>query len=159
MNQQILTVQVNEMEPKTIKLHLQRQECLLHTPVHLAPTVAQQAAAVKIPTSRDRGSPILSWLLMMNSLMTHTRSFLLRMPLLFLSFQGRAWKGWIEVTFYQQRSLHFEESTTMSQVMSGLAIPVHLPGISLWIVKDMWPQNSTQVLQPILCTLGLFPQG
>ena len=65
------------------------------------------------------------------------------MPLLFLSFQGREWKGLIEVTFYQQRSLHLVESTTMSQMMSGLAILVHLPGISLWIVKDMWPRNST----------------
>ena len=53
--------------------------------------------------------------------------------------------GLTGVTFYQQRSLHFEELTTMSQVMSGLAILVHLPGISLWIIKDTWPQNSTQV--------------
>ena len=39
----------------------------------------------------------------------------------------------------------FEESTTTSQMMSGLATPVHLSGISLWIAKDTWPQNSTQV--------------
>ena len=80
---------MNEVKPKTIKLHLQSQEYLLHTQVHLAPVVAQQAAAVKIPMSKDRRPPIWPWLLMMmNSLMTHTRSFLLRMPLLFLSRQG-----------------------------------------------------------------------
>ena len=146
MNQWILTVQVNEVEPKAIKFHPQSQECLLHTPVHLALVVVQQVRAVKMPMSQDRGSPIQPWLLMMtNLLMTHTRSFLLRMPLLFLSFQGMAWKGSVGVTFYQQRSLHFEKSSTMNQVMSGLATLVHLPGISLWIIKDMWPQNSTQV--------------
>ena len=139
MNQQIPAVRVNKVEPKAIKFHPQSQ-CLLYTPVHLALVVVLQVAAVKIPTSQDRRSPIWPWLLMMmSSLMTHTRSFLLRMPSLFLSFQGRAWKGLIGVTFYQQRSLHFEESTTISQVMSGLATPVHLPGISLWIVKDTWP--------------------
>ena len=47
------------------------------------------------------------------------------------------------VTFYQQRSLGFEEPTIMSQVMLGLAILVHLPGITLWII--MWPQDSTPV--------------
>ena len=94
VNPQISTVQVNEVEPKTIKLHLQSQECLLHTPVHLAPVVVQQVAAVKIPMNQDRGSPIWPWLsMMMNLLTTHTRSFLLRMPSLFLSFQDRAWKG------------------------------------------------------------------
>ena len=142
VNPQIPAVQVNKVEPKTIKLHLQSQECLLHTPVHLALVVVQQVAAVKIPMSQDRGSTIWPWLsMMMNLLMTHTRSFLLRMPSLFLSFQGRAWKGLIEVTFYQ-RSMHFKESTTTSQVMSGLAILVHLPGIFLWIIKDTWPRNS-----------------
>ena len=76
---------------------------------------------------------------MMNSLMTHTRIYLLKMPSLFLSFQDRILKDSIGVTFYQQWTLHFEESTTTSQVMSGLAILVHLPGISLWIIKDTWP--------------------
>ena len=53
--------------------------------------------------SQDRRSPIWPWLLMMmNLLRTHTKSFLLRMPSLFLSFQGRAWKGSTGVTFYQQ---------------------------------------------------------
>ena len=136
-----------EVEVKTIKLHPQSQECLLHTPAHLAPAVVQQVAAVKIPMSQDRRCPIWPWLspMMMNSLMTHTRLYLLRMPLLFLSFQDRILKGSIGVTFYQQRLLHFEESTTMSQAMSDQAILVHLPGISLWIVKDMWPQNSTHL--------------
>ena len=61
----------------------------------------------------------------------------------FLAMQGM--EGLIGVTFYQQRSLHFEESTTTSQVRSGLASLVHLPGISFWIIKNTWPQNSTQV--------------
>ena len=141
MNQQILTVHVNKVELRTIKHHPQGQECLLSTPVYLAPVAVQQVAAVKIPMSWDRGSPIWPWLslMMMSCLMTHTRLYLLRMPSLFLSFQDRISKGLSGVTFYQQRSLHFEESTTMSQVMSGLAILVCLPGISPWIVKDMWP--------------------
>ena len=142
VNRQIPTVQVNEVGLKTMKLHLRSQECLLHTPVHLAPTVVQQGA-VKVPMSQDRRSPIWPW--MMNLLMTHTRSYLLRMPLLFFTFKGRTYKGLTGVTFYQQRSPQFKESTTMSQTMSGLAILVHLPGISLWIIKDMWPRNFTQV--------------
>ena len=48
-------------------------------------------------------------------------------------------EGFDRVTFFQQRSLHFEESTTMSQAMSGQAILMHLPGISLRIIKDTWP--------------------
>ena len=133
VNQQILVVQVNEMELRTIKHHPWSQECLPYTPVDLAPVVVQQVAAVKIPMSWDRGSPIWPWLspMMMSSLMTHTRLYLLRMPLLFLTFQDRISKGSTRVIFYQQRSLHFEESTTMSQVMSGPAALLCLPGITL----------------------------
>ena len=100
--------------------------------------------------------------MMMNLLMTNTRSFLLRMPSLFLSFQGRTWKGLIGVTFYQHRSLHFEESTTTSQVMSGLATLVHLPGIFFWIIKDTWPQNSGVAAYSsyigLVCTRIVYPQ-
>ena len=51
VNQWILTVQVNEVETKAITFHPQSQECLLHTPVHLALAEVQQVAAVKIPMS------------------------------------------------------------------------------------------------------------
>ena len=140
-------MQVNEVELRTIKHHPQNQECLPCTPVDLAPVVVQQVAAVKIPMSQDRGSPIWPWLspVITSLLMTHTRSYLLRMPSLFLAFQDRILKGPTGITFYQQRSLHFEESTTMSQAMSGLATLVRLPGITLWIVKGTWPQDSTLV--------------
>ena len=138
---------VNEVELRIIKYHRQGQECLLHTPVYLAPVAVQQVAVVKIPMSRERRSPIWPWLspMMMSLLMTHTRLYLPRMPSLFLSFQDRISKGSTRVTFYWQRSLHFKESTTMSRAMSGLAIPVHLSGISPSIIKDMWPQDSSGV--------------
>ena len=84
-------------------------------------------------------------MVMTSLLMTHTRLYLLRMPSLFLSFQDRISKGLTRVTFYQQRSLHFEESTTTSQAISGPAKLVRLPGITLWIIKGMWPQDSTLV--------------
>ena len=125
------------MELRTIKHH--PQECLLCTPVYLASVAVQQVAAVKVPMSQDRRSPIWPWLspMMMSSLMTHTILYLLRMPSLFLSFQDRISKGSTGVNFYQQRSLHFKESTTMSQALLGLAILVCLPGISPLIIKDM----------------------
>ena len=62
-----------------------KQEHLSCTQVDLAPVVVQQVAAVQIPMSRDSSSIWLCTPLMkMSLLMTHTRLYLLRMPLLFL---------------------------------------------------------------------------
>ena len=117
------------------------------TPVDLAPVMVQQVAAVKIPMSRDRRSPIwpCTSLMMTSSLMTHTRFYLLRMPLLFLIFQDRILTGSTMVTFYQQRSLGFKKPTIMSQVMLGPAILVHPPRITLWIVQGTWPQDCSSL--------------
>ena len=137
-----LTAQVDLVELRTISHHL-----LSHTQVDLAPVVVQQVAVAEIPMSQDKRSPIwpCTSLMMMNLLMTHTRSYLLRTPLLFHTFQDRISKGSTMVTFYQQKSLGFEEPTIMSQVMQGLATLVHPLGIPLWIIKGMWPQNPTPV--------------
>ena len=92
----------------------------------------------------------------MSSLTAHTRLYLLRMSFLFLTFQDRISKGLTGVTFYQQKSLHFQESTTMSQVMSGPDILVHPPGITLWIIKGKWSYRHelalTNALATVLCT-------
>ena len=75
---------------------------------------------------------------------THTRLYLLRMPLLFLTFQDRILKGLTVVTICHWL-LGFKELTTTSQVMSGLATLVHPHGTIHQIIKDMWPQSCTQV--------------
>ena len=89
--------------------HPLNQEHLPCTPVGLAPVMVQQVAAVEIPMSQDMRSSIwpCTSLMMTSLLMTHTRLYLLRMPLLFLTFQDRILKGLTVVTFYQQRSLGF----------------------------------------------------
>ena len=109
------------MELRTISHHLLSQEHLLHTQVDLAPVVVQQVAAMEIPMSQDRRSPIwpCTSLMMMSLPMTHTKLYPLRMPLLFPTFQVRILKGSTSVTFYQQRSLGFEEPIIISYVRPG----------------------------------------
>ena len=53
MNQQILAVQVNEVELRTIKCHPQSQECLSGTPVDLAPVVVQGVSHLAMFISDD----------------------------------------------------------------------------------------------------------
>ena len=87
--------------------------------MHSSRSSPSGGAAVEIPISQDRKSPI--WLctsLMKMSLpKTHPRLYLLRMPLLFPTFQDKILKGSTMVTSYQQRSANFEGPTIMSQVM------------------------------------------
>ena len=116
VNQWILMAQADLVELRMISHHPPSQEHLPCTPVDLAPVVMQQVAVVKIPTSQDRRSPIwpCTSLMMLSSLMTHIRLYLLRMPLVFLTFQDRILNGSTVVTFYQQRSLGFEAPTITS---------------------------------------------
>ena len=112
-------VQADLVELRTISCHLPSQGHLLHTQVDLAPVVVQQVAAVEIPASQDRRSPIWPCTspMAMNLLMTCTRLYLLRMLLLFHTFQDRISKGLTMATFYQQKSLSSEGPTITSQVM------------------------------------------
>ena len=68
-------------------------------------------------------------------------------------------EGFDEGYFLPAEVTAFRGSTTMNQVMSGLATLACPLLTTLWIIKDMWLQNSTWVQQPILHTLGSFQQG
>ena len=64
-------------------------------------------------------------------------------------------KGYLlpaEVTAFQ--GIYYRESGDVRPGYTGASLFT-----PLWIVKDMWLQNSTQVLQPTPHTLGLYQQG
>ena len=84
VNQQILTVQVDSVELRTISHNPLSQECLPWTQVDLAPVVVQQVAVVKIPMNQDKRSPIwlctslMMWGCLCSSLLSKTESWRVR---------------------------------------------------------------------------------